>query len=263
MNEILLAKAKKAKTETDRKIQKDLVEQFISDLADILGRGIEIKGIDSVDSVISKIEKFGQDTADLVSDIRQTISSIDELDIPENIEFKHVSDPVLIKTLRDIGNQDELIAKLAALDQTIIVLKDTLTAKKRNPEDYQPVRIVLGQDSNLKFLENWPVPIFSGGVSSSTGGLTDAELRASPVEVTGDLTVSATPLSRYTYIQKDTSGGTYKYYGYADANTAGAWAIKRITIASNLAEYVSGSSSYTTAWTNRASQTYQDIWAVF
>lgn len=73
-----------------------------------------------------------------------------------------------------------------------------------------------------------------------------------------------TPLSTYTYIQKDTtSSGTYKYYGYADANTDGGWAIKRITIASNLAEYVKGASDYSTNWTGRAGLSYASIWSTF
>lgn len=72
-----------------------------------------------------------------------------------------------------------------------------------------------------------------------------------------------TPLDIYTYIQKDTSGGTYKYYGYADANTAAGWAIKRITISTNLAEYIKGTTDYSTNWTGRAGLTYADIWSTF
>ncbi len=74
---------------------------------------------------------------------------------------------------------------------------------------------------------------------------------------------SATPLDTYTYIQKDTSGGTYKYYGYADANTPAGWAIKRITISTNLAEYIKGTTDYSTNWTGRAGLTYADIWSTF
>lgn len=75
-----------------------------------------------------------------------------------------------------------------------------------------------------------------------------------------------TPLSTYSYIQKDTTDTVYKYYGYADGNTAGAWAIKRITISTNLAEYVKGTTGYTAAWTARddgSTHTYADLWTTF
>lgn len=72
-----------------------------------------------------------------------------------------------------------------------------------------------------------------------------------------------TPLSIYTYIQKDLTNGTYKYYGYADANTAGAWAIKRVTRSTNLAEFIKGTTDYSTNWTGRAGLSYTDIWSTF
>lgn len=80
---------------------------------------------------------------------------------------------------------------------------------------------------------------YTGGSAASGGKTTDA----------------------YYYIQKDTTDSTYKYYGYM--KDTGAWFIKRITIATNLAEFVKGASDYTTEWTNRASQTYQDYATTF
>lgn len=65
----------------------------------------------------------------------------------------------------------------------------------------------------------------------------------------------------YYYIQKDTEDATYKYYGYMKDDAG--WFIKRITIATNLAEFVKGASGYTSEWTNRASQTYADYAATF
>lgn len=83
-----------------------------------------------------------------------------------------------------------------------------------------------------------------------------------PVSVSG----GTSPLNAYSYIQKDTTDTVYKYYGYADGNTAGAWAIKRITISTNLAEYVKGTTGYTAAWTARddgSTHTYADLWTTF
>jgi len=65
----------------------------------------------------------------------------------------------------------------------------------------------------------------------------------------------------YYYIQKDTSDATYKYYGYMKND--GAWFIKRITIATNLAEFETGASAYTTGWTNKAAGSYVDYATAF
>ena len=54
---------------------------------------------------------------------------------------------------------------------------------------------------------------------------------------------------------------TYKYFGFQDAS--GNWYIMRKTIATNIFEYVAGASAYSTAWTNRASQTYTDYATAF
>ena len=54
---------------------------------------------------------------------------------------------------------------------------------------------------------------------------------------------------------------TYKYFGFQRAD--GYWYIMRKTIATNKFEYVAGSSAYSTAWTNRASQTYTDYATAF
>lgn len=55
--------------------------------------------------------------------------------------------------------------------------------------------------------------------------------------------------------------GTYKYFGFEDAD--GAWYIMRKTISSSTFEYVKGASNYSTAWTNRASQTYGSYSSTF
>jgi len=51
------------------------------------------------------------------------------------------------------------------------------------------------------------------------------------------------------------------YFGYVDAD--GNWFIMELSESSGTARYVKGTSSYTTAWTNRATQTYGYYNAVF
>lgn len=55
--------------------------------------------------------------------------------------------------------------------------------------------------------------------------------------------------------------GTYVYYGFSAAD--GSWKILRKTIATNVFRYSTGASDYSTAWTNRASQSYATYDATF
>lgn len=73
---------------------------------------------------------------------------------------------------------------------------------------------------------------------------------------------SGNALTTYALVQDDdTSSASYEYYGYVDADQN--WIIKRVTISSNYSEFVTGTGSYSTAWTNRAGQTYIDYWSAF
>lgn len=66
------------------------------------------------------------------------------------------------------------------------------------------------------------------------------------------------PLEKYKINDLDESTST-KYYGFTAMD--GAWYILRLT--STTVRYVKGSSGYTTAWTNRASQSYDYFDVVF
>ncbi len=62
-------------------------------------------------------------------------------------------------------------------------------------------------------------------------------------------------------ISNEEDTGTYEYYGFEDAD--GNWYILRITSATGIYLYAAGSSAYSTAWTNRASQTYASYGSTF
>jgi hypothetical protein len=64
----------------------------------------------------------------------------------------------------------------------------------------------------------------------------------------------------YSIANKEATA-TYKYFGFQKSD--GGWYIMRKTIATNIFEYVAGASAYSTAWTNRASQTYTDYATAF
>ena len=64
----------------------------------------------------------------------------------------------------------------------------------------------------------------------------------------------------YSIANKEATA-TYKYFGFQKSD--GGWYIMRKTIATNIFQYVAGASAYSTAWTNRATQTYTDYATAF
>lgn len=190
---------KKAREERDlRHATKEQFEAFIGDLGAVLAQGVRVEGLGDVDSIVCRIEAYGQDIADLVGRIVEctaAIPNLDELRLPDTIELKTVTDPKLLDALEKVGDDGLLLEKFKALDETLILLSDAIS-KDQSPgqteEDFQPVRIVLGREGSLKFLENWPTPVFSsgGGSGGTSGGLTDAELRASPVPVSATISTA-------------------------------------------------------------------------
>ena len=63
-NELVIAKAQKAKQKRDAEqarldSQKEMFESFLSDLDRLLGKGIPIDGIDTLDDATSRIEQYG------------------------------------------------------------------------------------------------------------------------------------------------------------------------------------------------------------
>lgn len=262
---------------------------FVDGLSDVLGRGIKVDGISDVDLLVSRVEEYGQRVAEFVAEIARctaAIPNLDELTLPESIELKSVTDEKLISTLRELGDQSELISKLQNLDQAVVLLAAALQKDQsagQKAEDYTPVRIVLGRDDKLKFLENWPMPSFNTGGQS--GGLTDAQLRASPVPVTAtiDTTGLATSAKQDTLIgyvdgletlvtstntkldslntavgtiiSKATDAysvvaisndGTYKYFWFEDATSN--YYIMRKTLATSIFTYTKGTGGYSAVY---------------
>lgn len=74
-----------------------------------------------------------------------------------------------------------------------------------------------------------------------------------PVTTAGTSTAVIDPRTGYAISDKEATA-TYKYFGFEDAG--GKWYILRKTIATNDFLYAAGASGYATAWTNRASQSY-------
>lgn len=178
--------------------------EFVGELSDLLSRGIQIDGLSDLDRITRSVDEFGLTAQTLMSQIVMCLSAVDELTIPDTIRLDTVTDQKLLDTLEKIGDTHEITAKIQALDQAIILLTSAIetTAKKgKRPEDYQPVRLVEGTDLDLRFVSALPFGGSAGGGGSSNG-LTDAQLRASPVPVSAtlDTTGLATDTNQTTII---------------------------------------------------------------
>lgn len=57
-------------------------------------------------------------------------------------------------------------------------------------------------------------------------------------------------------MDKATDEGGYNYYGYVRTGTSGEWVIMRENSGKTQYRYAIGGTAYSTAWTNRSSQSY-------
>lgn len=89
---------------------------------------------------------------------------------------------------------------------------------------------------------------------AGTGGSSGSASIAPFLNEAGQLPVATSPLSGYLIADEEETA-TYAYTGFE--TSSGGWCIQRETLASGAYRYAAGSSNYSTAWTNRASQTYQ------
>jgi hypothetical protein len=279
-----VAKAKKRKSdlkasEALEREQKSAsaLEGFVSKFSDVVEGGISIDGLDSLSVACDRIEQFGDEFKSALSDISRSVESLHELDIPESVKVATIADERLIGKLEQLGDNGELLARVQSLDQAILLLTEAVEKAQRQgkrPEDYLPVRIVQGVDSQLSFITQLPF----GGYSSGGGGLTDAELRASPVPVSAsiDTTGLATETKQddiitaigniggstnyTTRIETDSVNSNLTYIGNAvigTAESASSWQIKRLDSTNGLIKlWANGSDDFNVEWDNRELETY-------
>lgn len=104
-----------------------------------------------------------------------------------------------------------------------------------------------------------------GSSTSKTGLLNSLESSINPAtEEKQDNSIAATQdaLDQYKISNIDADASP-NYYGFEDKD--GSWYILKETISAgaDVYTYCKGTSAYATAWTNRASQTYQSYSATF
>jgi len=107
--------------------------------------------------------------------------------------------------------------------------------------------------------------VIHGLTTGGGGGYVDVKVNPSGA-LTVDSTISGTVVAfaksteQYAINDKEATA-TYKYFGFQKSD--GGWYIMRKTIATNIFQYVAGVAPYSTAWTNRATQTYTDYATAF
>ena len=99
---------------------------------------------------------------------------------------------------------------------------------------------------------SWIKQTGSGGGGGGSGGLTNAELRASPVPVTTASTNYASRVddqTTYMYVAKAAIG---------NSDSSAAWQIKKIVFSGTetITTWANGADTFINAWTSRASYTY-------
>jgi hypothetical protein len=107
--------------------------------------------------------------------------------------------------------------------------------------------------------------VITGVTTGGGGGYVNVKVNPSGAltvdsTISGAVTAYAKPSEQYAISNKEATA-TYKYFGFQRLD--GYWYIMRKTLSTNVFEYVSGTSAYSTAWTNRASQTYTDYATAF
>lgn len=183
----------------NRKEQLSEIKQAIEQLADALNVNVEINDLSPL---VKKLEQLSdlpdsfQTIKDLSSKIHIALTEDKEISIKGFRELweLHVRDSnKSSKAYAELTK--ETVQKFADLQTYISQLSETLK-QGQDPEDFKPVRIVIGGDGTaLKFLSNMPSSRGGGGSGGSSGGLTDAELRATPVDVNATIDTSAVATS--------------------------------------------------------------------
>ena len=273
-----LAKAKKVKADelkrerqADEARRADTLEAFVRQLSDVVESGIDLNGLESLDVACDRVEKFSDTIKSSLTDIAKYVDHFYELELPEELIYKQVADPILLEKLEALGDNGELYSRLAKLDEALVLLAVAVEKAQKHgkrPEDYLPVRIVDGFDDQLRF-----VTIFStgggGGGGGTANGLTDEQLRASPVPVSAtiDTTGLATetgqdeiiaaieasvttpfkPTDAYS-IQAISDDGTYKYFFFEDASLN--YYVMRKTLATGFFGYTKGTGGFATVYVN-------------
>jgi hypothetical protein len=127
-------------------------KRFVRQLSDVVEGGIEIEGLDSLSVACDRVEKFSDTIKSSLTDIAKYVDHFYELELPEELIYKQVADPILLEKLEALGDNGELYSRLAKLDEALVLLAVAVEKAQKHgkrPEDYLPVRLVDGFDDRM------------------------------------------------------------------------------------------------------------------
>lgn len=189
-------------TQSQEELQE--IRKAIESLAEALDVHVDFPNVDKLLNKLEKLEDLPdsfQEIKSLAENINKSLKTMEVADKEVSIRgFRELWESLVRQNNKiDKASKEQAertIEKFTDLQQYIDQLTLTIQQGQR-PEDFKPVRLVIGGDGvPLKFLQNMPVARGGGGSSNgggSSGGLTDAELRASPVPV--EATIDTTGLA--------------------------------------------------------------------
>jgi hypothetical protein len=164
------------------------------------------------------------------------------------------NETVKISNLDDIKQYFQTLKTAIEKNQPIVNVAKQDVVFPTTARGAIPVRLSDGKQF-YKALEN--LVTSGGGGAGQTDALTDAELRASPLDVQGTF-YSTT--AQYAVIADDVTTGGVVYVGYADPGTptsAAGWRIKKIQTSNYpITTWADGNTNFDNVYDNRVSLTY-------
>lgn len=164
------------------------------------------------------------------------------------------TEAVKITNLEDIKSYFTSLKTAIENNQPIVNVQKQDVVFPTNPKNPISVRLSDGKQF-YKAIES--IITSGGGGAGQTDALTDAELRASPLEVSGEF-FSTT--AQYAVIADDQTTGGVVYVGYADPGTLtseAAWRIKKITTSNYpITTWADGNTNFDNIYDNRTSLSY-------
>ena len=190
-----------------------------------------------------------------VSNIQKIIDDIAK-SLPKEKTKK--TDKLLAKIIKLLENQIKSQTNNNQPDLNLLIEKlNELQPQYRETFDLTPITQYLenlGQPASLnqEQFERLSTLLMNIG-NAFVGKASEATLQSINDNITSSL-------SKYHITDQDTSGTT-QYFGFTDKD--GAWYIMAIDTSTNSYRYSKGDSDYTTAWSNRASETYDYYYNIF
>ncbi len=279
------AEAEKAQAQADQlKETADALENAVNELKNAFGMGVDINNLGELIEQISELKGFKDSVTELNDAIKALPDTVKVDDIDgivgaiKDIELK--APPIIIQP---DPNPIDIIGLVAKIIATIKALGAKIEANKPEPQsqkatDFIPYRRVIKVGNAFQFDDTETAVAQGGGggggtptvdgyvpvvnpdgttIGGQSDGLTDAELRASPIDVQGTF-YSTT--AQYAVIADNKTTGGVIYIGYADAGTAtsaASWRIKKVDISNYpVITWADGDTNFNNVFDDRVSLTY-------